>query len=104
MVLDPAHAAGMPLVLPLAQRGSAVIPRSVCRFHHRSCSDATLISYSCDSWRALAHPYAFHFVDAVSFPDPFAAQVLTTFCDAINQHDLNMAWGQYAKALQNQRV
>jgi len=35
---------------------------------------------------------------------PSPAQVLTTFCDAINQHDLNMAWGQYAKALQRERA
>ena len=31
-------------------------------------------------------------------------QVLTTFCDAINRHDLNTAWGQYAKALQKERA
>ena len=30
--------------------------------------------------------------------------MLTTFCDAINQHDLNTAWGQYAKALQKERA
>jgi hypothetical protein len=35
---------------------------------------------------------------------PSPAQVLTTFCDAINQHDLNTAWGQYAKALQKERA
>jgi hypothetical protein len=35
---------------------------------------------------------------------PSPAQVLTTFCDAINQQDLNMAWGQYAKALQQKRA
>jgi hypothetical protein len=30
--------------------------------------------------------------------------VLRTFCDAINQHDLNTAWGQYAKAMQKERA
>ncbi|TML07311.1 MAG: hypothetical protein E6G39_19965 [Actinobacteria bacterium] len=35
---------------------------------------------------------------------PSPAQVLTTFCDAINQQDLNTAWGQYAKALQQKRA
>ncbi len=35
---------------------------------------------------------------------PSPAQVLTTFCDAINQQDLNTAWGQYAKALQRERT
>lgn len=35
---------------------------------------------------------------------PSPAQVLTTFCDAINQQDLNTAWGQYAKALQKERA
>jgi hypothetical protein len=35
---------------------------------------------------------------------PGPSQVLTTFCDAINQHDLNTAWGQYAKALQKERA
>jgi len=30
--------------------------------------------------------------------------VLTTFCDAINQQDLNTAWGQYAQALQKERA
>jgi hypothetical protein len=35
---------------------------------------------------------------------PSPAQVLTTFCDAINQQDLNMAWAQYARALQRERV
>jgi hypothetical protein len=44
-----------------------------------------------------------------SSPTPFPslthspAQVLTTSCDAINQQDLNMAWRQYAKALQKER-
>jgi len=32
------------------------------------------------------------------------AQVLTTFCDAIDQQDLNTAWAQYAKALQKERA
>jgi hypothetical protein len=31
-------------------------------------------------------------------------QVLTTFCDAINQRDLNTAWAQYAQALQKERT
>ncbi len=35
---------------------------------------------------------------------PSPAQLLTTFCDAINQQDLNTAWGQYAKALQKERA
>jgi hypothetical protein len=35
---------------------------------------------------------------------PGPAQVLTTFCDAINQRDLNTAWGQYAQALQKERA
>ena len=35
---------------------------------------------------------------------PSPAQVLTTFCDAINQQDLNTAWAQYAKALQRERA
>ena len=35
---------------------------------------------------------------------PSPAQVLTTFCNAINQQDLNMAWGQYTKALQQKRA
>jgi len=35
---------------------------------------------------------------------PSPAQVLTTFCDAISQHDLNTAWGQYTKTLQQKRV
>lgn len=43
-------------------------------------------------------------------PTPFPrlttgpSQVLTTFCDAINQQDLNTAWGQYAKALQKEQA
>ena len=35
---------------------------------------------------------------------PSPSQVLTTFCDAIDRHDLKTAWGQYAKALQKKRV
>jgi hypothetical protein len=35
---------------------------------------------------------------------PSPAQVLMIFCDAINQQDLNMAWGQYTKALQQKRA
>jgi hypothetical protein len=35
---------------------------------------------------------------------PSPAQVLTTFCDAINQQDLNRAWGQYANALQQKQA
>jgi len=35
---------------------------------------------------------------------PSPAQVLTTFCDAINQQDRNTAWGQYTKALQKARA
>ncbi len=35
---------------------------------------------------------------------PGPSQVLTTFCDAIDQQDLNTAWGQYAKALQKERA
>jgi hypothetical protein len=35
---------------------------------------------------------------------PSPAQVLTTFYDAINQQDLNTAWEQYAKALQQKRA
>jgi hypothetical protein len=35
---------------------------------------------------------------------PSPAQVLTTFCDAINRQDLNTAWAQYAKALQRERA
>ncbi len=35
---------------------------------------------------------------------PSPAQVLITFCDAIDRHDLNTAWGQYAKALQKERA
>jgi hypothetical protein len=31
-------------------------------------------------------------------------QVLTTFCDAINQHDLKTAWAQYTKALQKEQA
>ncbi len=31
---------------------------------------------------------------------PTPAQVLTTFCDAIDQHNLNGAWEQYATRLQ----
>ena len=33
---------------------------------------------------------------------PSPAQVLTTFCDAIDRHYLNTAWGQYAKARQKE--
>ena len=40
----------------------------------------------------------------IPFLTPSPAQVLTMFCDAINQHDLDMAWGQYAKALQRERT
>jgi hypothetical protein len=35
---------------------------------------------------------------------PGPSQVLTTFCDAINQHDLNTAWAQYTLALQKERA
>src|SRR5216683_5746479 len=35
---------------------------------------------------------------------PGPSQVLTTFCDAIDRHDLNTAWGQYTKALQKERT
>jgi hypothetical protein len=35
---------------------------------------------------------------------PSPAQVLTTFCDAIDRHDRNTAWEQYAKALQKERT
>ena len=35
---------------------------------------------------------------------PGPSQVLTTFCDAIDRHDLNTAWGQYAQALQKERA
>jgi hypothetical protein len=43
-------------------------------------------------------------------PTPFPrltlgpGQVLTTFCDAIDQQDLNRAWAQYAQALQKERA
>jgi hypothetical protein len=30
--------------------------------------------------------------------------VLTTFCDAIDQQDLNTAWAQYAQVLQKERA
>ncbi len=35
---------------------------------------------------------------------PGPSQVLTTFCDAIDQQDLHTAWAQYAKALQKERA
>lgn len=35
---------------------------------------------------------------------PGPSQVLTTFCDAIDQQDLNTAWEQYAQALQKERA
>jgi hypothetical protein len=35
---------------------------------------------------------------------PTPAQVLTTFCDAIDQHNLNGAWEQYAAHLQKERT
>ncbi len=35
---------------------------------------------------------------------PTPARVLTTFCDAIDQHDLNGAWQQYATRLQKERT
>ncbi len=35
---------------------------------------------------------------------PGPAQVFTTFCDAINQQNLNTAWEEYAKALQKERA
>lgn len=35
---------------------------------------------------------------------PGPGQVLTTFCDAIDQQDLDTAWAQYAKALQQERA
>jgi hypothetical protein len=35
---------------------------------------------------------------------PTPTQVLTTFCDAIDQQDLNTAWAQYAQALQKERA
>ena len=35
---------------------------------------------------------------------PTPAQVLTTFCNAIDQHDLNAAWEQYATRLQKERM
>ncbi len=35
---------------------------------------------------------------------PTPAQVLTTFCNAIDQHDLNGAWEQYATRLQKERT
>lgn len=37
-------------------------------------------------------------------PSPSPTQVLTTFCDAIDQQDLNTARGQYAQALQKERA
>lgn len=43
----------------------------------------------------LAVPRAL--ADAVFRLTPGPTQVLTTFCDAINQQDLNTAWGQPAK-------
>jgi hypothetical protein len=35
---------------------------------------------------------------------PGPGQVLTTFCDAIDRQDLDTAWAQYAKALQQERA
>jgi hypothetical protein len=35
---------------------------------------------------------------------PTPAQVLTTFCNAIDQHDLNGAWEQYTVRLQKERA
>jgi hypothetical protein len=35
---------------------------------------------------------------------PTPAQVLTAFCDAIDQHNLNGAWEQYATRLQKERT
>ena len=35
---------------------------------------------------------------------PGPEQVLTTFCDAINQQDLTTAWAQYAQVLQKERA
>ena len=35
---------------------------------------------------------------------PSPAQVLTTFCDAIDRHDLTTAWGRYAQVLQKERA
>ena len=35
---------------------------------------------------------------------PGPSQVLTTFCDAIDRHDLTTAWGRYAQVLQKERA
>jgi hypothetical protein len=70
---DPAHGAFMLLVLPRTQRGSAVIPRSECRFHRRASSDAAHISNGCASRRALTYLCALSISNGVSCPDPFAS-------------------------------
>jgi len=100
MVLDPAHGAFVLLVLPRAQRGSGLVPRSQCRFHHRASRDAAVIG------NGFADPISFSFPSPTPIPrlTLSPAQVLTTFCDAIDQQDLGTAWAQYTKALQKGRA
>src|SRR2546429_2562597 len=111
MALDPTHAGGMPLTLPCAQCGSGLVSRSECRSHRRACG---LVDSSFVFWGLSPSPTPFPSLapslSASPSPTPIpsltpsTAQVLTTFCDAIDRHDLDTAWGQYAKALQKERA
>jgi hypothetical protein len=88
-----------------------VLSAGVLLFHGANAASITAPTVT-QSSSATAAPHGGLSPTPVPSPSPTAfpslttspAQVLTTFCDAINRHDLNMAWGQYAKALQKKRV
>lgn len=98
-----------------------VLSAGVVVFHAANAAPTIVLAGS-RSWAATASPHGGSspqpavmasptpFLSPTPSPTPFPrlvpgpSQVLTTFCHAIDHHDLNTAWGQYAEALQKERA
>jgi hypothetical protein len=98
-----------------------VLSAGVVLFHGANAASTAVPAGSQPS-SATASPYGGSSPSSMSIPSPTPlpspspsptpiprltlspAQVLTTFCDAIDQQDLSTAWAQYTKALQKERA
>src|SRR5712692_8182960 len=83
-----------------------VLSAGVILFHGATASSFVVPSGSSPSPTSIPSPTLLPSPSPTPFPrlTPGPGQVLTTFCDAINQRDLNTAWAQYAQALQKERA